>query len=433
MNFLWAYANEAHPEEYPFASGFETRDLGWEHRYFEPLTMAERAQRARWMKAELEPDAEIPMIIDYINSSMGPDNAIWEAYTGGGFYAGFVIDCDAKLVYQEGWAWRAPGGQWWGLPLAPLAELEDFLDRYLAGPSPCYEQPVDPPEPEIPARGESGATVLIVDDDGGSNYEGYFKMPLSNLKIHHELWDTEVEGSPPAEVLEAYNVIVWFTGDEDRSTLTATDQANLTAYLDGGGKLFISGQDIGQDIGETEFYNRYLHATLIADDAGLDSVIGADILSDIEVSLTGFDGAGNQDSPSRIGLSGGAVGVFRYDTLFPATWAGLRWEGDYSVVYFAFGFEGIADRGAATFRYEIMKKIFAWFDELPCHGDIDFDEDVDLDDYKIMAGSLAGPNQTEVPPGVDFTQFAKADLDLDEDVDLADFADFQRRFGVPCR
>ena len=39
---------------------------------------------------------------------------------------------------------------------------------------------------------------------------------------------------------------------------------------------------------------------------------------------------------------------------------------------------------------------------------------------------------SEVPPGVDFTHFAKADLDLDEDVDLADFADFQRRFGVSC-
>ena len=59
MNFVWVYGREAHPEEHPFAPGFETKDLGWGHRYFEPTTMDERAQRARWMKAELEPDVPV--------------------------------------------------------------------------------------------------------------------------------------------------------------------------------------------------------------------------------------------------------------------------------------------------------------------------------------------------------------------------------------
>ena len=60
--------------------------------------MEQRAQRARWIKTDLEPDAEIPIIIDYINSPLGPDNVIWNAYTGGGFYSGFVIDCNATII-----------------------------------------------------------------------------------------------------------------------------------------------------------------------------------------------------------------------------------------------------------------------------------------------------------------------------------------------
>ena len=134
VNFLWVYSREAHPEEAPFVRGFETKDLGWDHRYFRTTTMEERAQRASWIKTDLEPDAELPIIIDYINSPLGPDNAIKSAYIGGGFYSGFVIDCDGTIVHSVGWAWFGPGGQWWGLPLAPVDSLKNFLDGYLADP-----------------------------------------------------------------------------------------------------------------------------------------------------------------------------------------------------------------------------------------------------------------------------------------------------------
>jgi len=64
-----------------------------------------------------------------------------------------------------------------------------------------------------------------------------------------------------------------------------------------------------------------------------------------------------------------------------------------------------------------------------CPGDIDLDGDVDIEDFGLFAGSMAGPDQSEPPPDVDPAHFAKADHDSDSDVDLANFADFQRRFG----
>jgi len=371
VNFLWAYGREAHPEERPFAAGFETKDLGWDHRYFEPTTMEERAQRARWMKTDLEPDLEIPIIIDYINSPLGENNAIWNVYRGGGFYSGFVIDCDGTVLIQENWAWFAPGGQWWSLPLERVENIEVFLDSYLADPPPCYNSGSTPtglpaqPTQEIVAGADEGLpTVLIVDDDGGSSYEGYFKIPLGNLKKHFQVWDVQESGSPPSDILVNYEAVVWFTGDASQDTLTSIDQTNLAVFLDGGGKLFLSGQHTGQDIGDTPFYRDYLHATLIEDDTNISWLSGEDILSGIEITISGNDGAGNQEVPSQIGLLDSAVGIFRYDTLVLPAWGGLRWGGDYKVVYLAFGFEGIGDRGAGAFRYKILKEVFAWFEGL---------------------------------------------------------------------
>ncbi len=59
----------------------------------------------------------------------------------------------------------------------------------------------------------------------------------------------------------------------------------------------------------------------------------------------------------------------------------------------------------------------------PCPGDCDFDMDVDLDDWLLIAGCLAGP---EMPYGADCTC---ADADGDVDVDLADFWSIQACFG----
>jgi len=433
VNFVWVYGREAHPEELPFGTGFETRDLGWDHRYFATTTMEQRARRARWMKTDLAPDAEMPMIIDYVDSPLGPDDAIKQAYVGGGFYSGFVIDCDGTIVHQANWAWFSPGGQWWGLPLEPVAELEAFLDDYLADPPPCYQPPAGAAGSEARAGApDPPATILLVDDDNGKKYEGYFRIPLGNLKTRYDLWEVHTAGSPPAGLLADYRVVVWFTGDQSQQTLTAADQAALAAYLDGGGKLLLSGQDIGQDLAGSAFYQDYLHATLVEDDADAVQVVGQDILTGINASLVGGDGAGNQTSPSRISLGDGAVGLFRYSTAADPAWAALRWQGHYQVVYLAFGLEGFGSIGAAAPRFKTVRNVLAWFDELPCPGDIDFDADVDLDDFALFGSSLAGPGETQVPPGVDFTHFARADLDLDGDVDLADFDRFQERFGDVC-
>lgn len=135
------YSSEAHPEESPFVEGYETKDLGWTHRYTVTEDMRERARRAKWLKEDPEPDLEIPMIIDYVNSPPQSDNAIRRAYMGGGFYSGYIIDCDGKILQRNPWAWYGESGEWWDLPLVPIGELHTFLDAYLENPPSCYRAP----------------------------------------------------------------------------------------------------------------------------------------------------------------------------------------------------------------------------------------------------------------------------------------------------
>ena len=138
VNFVWVYGSEAHPEEYPFVKGSESKDLGWTHPYAISKTTTERAQRAKWMRTDLKPAAEIPMMVDFINSPGQQNNAIRREFLGSGFYSGYVIDCDGKVLMARSWAWFAKGRDWWGLPLASIESLHTFLDKYLASPPSCY-------------------------------------------------------------------------------------------------------------------------------------------------------------------------------------------------------------------------------------------------------------------------------------------------------
>jgi len=152
------YGSEAHPEEHPFSEGYESKDLGWTHPYTITHEMEERAQRARWMKSDPEPDFEIPMLIDYVGHPDQPDDAIRRQYRGSGFYSAYLIDCDGKVIRAHNWGWFAPGFEWWGLPLAPISELHEHLDQYLANPPACYagESPDGGSQPDAGSGPDAG-------------------------------------------------------------------------------------------------------------------------------------------------------------------------------------------------------------------------------------------------------------------------------------
>ncbi len=90
-------------------------------------------------------------------------------------------------------------------------------------------------------------------------------------------------------------------------TLDATDQAFLMRHLDKGGKLFLSGQDIGWDLNENRgakasFYRDYLHATYDRDDTNilyLDGEPEDPITDRLQLNIAGGDGATTRNIQAR--------------------------------------------------------------------------------------------------------------------------------------
>ncbi|TET46292.1 T9SS type A sorting domain-containing protein [candidate division TA06 bacterium] len=205
-------------------------------------------------------------------------------------------------------------------------------------------------------------SVLLVDDDGGAGYEPFFEEALDQISVAFDEWELFSQGDVGG-VLANYCLVIWFTGDQVDSTLAAQDQTDLQTYLDAGGLLFITGQNIGQDIGSDPFYANYLHASFdlpTTNDKLLYGVTGDEIGDGLTLLTAGSPGAGNQTSQDIISPLAGADSVIMYG---PADCAAIKYDsGTYKVVYFGFGFEGIASRPAQGFdnNWLVMREIIKW-------------------------------------------------------------------------
>ncbi|RLE21429.1 MAG: hypothetical protein DRJ50_09230 [Actinobacteria bacterium] len=204
--------------------------------------------------------------------------------------------------------------------------------------------------------------VLIVDDDGSATYENYLKDALNGTGYTYGIWDRLTVG-PTTSALNNFPAIVWSAGLH-YPTLDAGDRAAIGAYLDGGGRLFITGQDIGwelEDQGGTayQWYRNYLHANFIADDTNnytLDGVPGDPVSDGIDLVIQGGDGANNSEYPDDIDPADATASViWSYDA--NRNGAIRAYTGTYKVVYLAFGFEAIDN---ALDRQDVMQSSIDW-------------------------------------------------------------------------
>jgi uncharacterized repeat protein (TIGR01451 family) len=89
------------------------------------------------------------------------------------------------------------------------------------------------------------APLLLVDDERFYNYQDRFTRTLEAMGVVYDIFDTQGgDRTPGANVLERYPLAVWTTGYDWYSPLTEEDEANLSAYLDQGGRLLLSSQDL---------------------------------------------------------------------------------------------------------------------------------------------------------------------------------------------
>ena len=213
--------------------------------------------------------------------------------------------------------------------------------------------------------------VLLVDDDNGADYENFFYQPLSLAKIYIDNWEVINQGIPSfTEVLQKYQTVIWFTGDDRTSTLTSEEQQALAQYVDSGGNLLLTGQDIGFDlvgdgtVDDSLFFANYLHAEYIADTVQSTKLIGVPndpIGNSLFIYLDPKpDAANNQTSPSAISPINGAVAFLKYIPQMSLGAIRYRDENNESgVVFLSFGFEGISGPYSDS-APTLIKRILDW-------------------------------------------------------------------------
>ena len=240
-------------------------------------------------------------------------------------------------------------------------------------------------------------SVLVIDNDfsyllGFPDYTAYYTQTLETLGVSYDYHDADMyyanaQTIPDLSVLQAYDAIIWFTGDNYypdgsftvQTPLTEMDQLELIAYLQGGGRLLATGQDLswvldvaGEDANPATPLYDFTGVEWVQDDVfsgtmpseitGLGFAEGVTLNVAMSDTLW-HDGAGNQGWIDEIKLPEAGEGQPEDPNpakmIFQATEGDFGAEGhvgavksaepcftmdknyDYRIAYLSFGFEGI--------------------------------------------------------------------------------------------
>ena len=219
----------------------------------------------------------------------------------------------------------------------------------------------------------SGPRILLVDADAwqpGASQISYYVSDLDSLLYTEDLWQvmTFTGNLPPAATLSLYDVVIWHQPETSPGYIGAWPA--LASFMDNGGALFISGQDIGYwddiylgDNGASRTYYRgYLHALYKGDNAGFPGVLGlgGQIFTGLNLVFNTPDSAQNQTNSDAIAaLDASATPVFSYTTGITTGGAGgLKIDpGAYQAIYLPFGLEA---SGPAQVRQQTLGQALAW-------------------------------------------------------------------------
>lgn len=198
--------------------------------------------------------------------------------------------------------------------------------------------------------------ILVVCDDGGKQYDGYYTKALDAAGADYALWKVKAQGAVTSDALMASTACIWFTGSEYNATLTADDQALLAQYLAKGGRLLLFGQDIGYDIKESAFYKQGLSAKFVKDASGIETITGAGFLAGFAGGIGGGADSIKQQYPDVIEALSGAQALVTYGDGGPIAALAIS-AGTSRVAYFGFGLEGV---GGEANRATLIAKALAW-------------------------------------------------------------------------
>jgi hypothetical protein len=207
----------------------------------------------------------------------------------------------------------------------------------------------------------TGTDVVIIDDDGGDNFQSFVASALASGSASYGIYDTTLQPLSEAPFnLHETNMLVYLSGNQSASTITLGDATYLASYLNQGGRLIASGQGLFNDISGGAFATTYLNASRVSTQTGqfnVQALPGSPLQSDDAFVIN--QGAMNQTTQDELT---GAIRCFRYAN---GKTAGVcRDNGTYKTVSLGFGLEAVGQGSGDITLSGLLSLIRGWFDSL---------------------------------------------------------------------
>ena len=248
---------------------------------------------------------------------------------------------------------------------------------------------------------QSNGNILLVDNDASHlqpyiNVDIFYTEALTKANYNYTEWDVIDHNGycPNVSLMQQYDAVVWFTGTRYSQCIPVDAQVYLSEYLEGEGRLFISGQDIGYNLQYSEFYRDYLRAEYLGTfnddmnplpwggfrvDGESQDIIGGDL----SFGLTWVNTySGYWFKPDAISPRSGASSCFYYRDSNIAYKGGIKTAGLNSrTIYLSFGLESIDNFND---RAIVLARSLAWI----CENEETLIIEIDSPDTGIVGQTL---------------------------------------------
>jgi hypothetical protein len=212
--------------------------------------------------------------------------------------------------------------------------------------------------------------VLLVDDDNDSpDVRPYYTTALDALGVSYDVFNAGSGNGPALDEMIGYQAIIWFSGDKyGTAGPNSADETNLAAYLEAGGRLFLSSQDYLYDMGLTSFGQNYLGVGSFSNDSGSATTkygVPGDPIGDglgpyslsYPANFTDYGDIVNGGSGASLAFRSSAAGGNGLDV--------DKASGSWKTVFFGTSWVAVAHANAANGQ-ALLQGILDWFGGCDC-------------------------------------------------------------------
>lgn len=211
-------------------------------------------------------------------------------------------------------------------------------------------------------------SILLVDDDGGDDYENLYMEALTEIGMGWVKWDVVKDYSPDMVTLLNYDMVIWETG-RTFQPLDDLDLFMLENALEDGADILMIGKRIGDDENNRSFLRTKFGANHESDSVRVMTVNGIGgnrpVSENTEMLLFGGGGGDGRSTPSTMSPVFGADSLVVYKMgddiaglagVYRTTREGR--DDESKTVYLGFSLEAVNDR--FTPKSRVILEIFNW-------------------------------------------------------------------------